>query len=314
MTSLVTGAAGFVGSHVVKALLAREETVRALVRPTSDQRNLEGLDVDVVAGDVRDAEAVSSAVEGCAVVYHLAALYSPQPEDTAEMYEVNVGGTKCVLRAALAEGVGRVVLTSTIGTIGRPADSSLPTEETVFNLWSTASHYVKSKYLGEVAALTLAERGLEMVIVHPCAPVGAGDGKPTVTGQRIVDFLNGHRPSYLGGGINFVSVRDVARGHLLAARVGRPGERYILGHEQGNLSLEEFLGLLAQVSGHEIPPPERRGWRARWRRPGRQSAGTRPAALTADPGKAIGELELPQTDLSEAFSEAVEWFRQNGYA
>jgi dihydroflavonol-4-reductase len=309
MTALVTGGAGFVGSHVVRALLVEGESVRVLIRPSSDQRNLEGLKADLFSGDVRDPQAVGDAVAGCDVVYHVAAHYSSLLDDAAAMYEVNVGGTKCVLRAALAAGVSRVVLTSTIGTVGRPADGGLPTEDTPFNLWSTASHYVKSKYLSEVAALRVAEEGLPLVIVHPCAPVGSGDRKPTVTGQRVVDFLGGRRPSYLAGGINFVSVRDVAQGHLLASRNGKLGERYILGNERGNLSLEDFLQLMAQVSGRVIPPPGRSSWRARWRRRGRRHEDSRPAALTADPGKAIRELGLPQTPLSEAFAEAVAWFK-----
>jgi len=324
MTSLVTGAAGFVGSHVVRALLAEGEQVRALVRPTSDRRNLAGLDVEIVFGDVRDPQAVAAAVAGCDVVYHVAARYSSRPEDAAEMYAINVGGTKCVLQAALAAGVERAVLTSTIGTIGRPGGDSLPTEETAFNLWDTASHYVKSKYLSEVAALRLADEGLPLVIVHPCAPVGPGDFKPTVTGQRIVDFLNGRRPSYLAGGINFVAVRDVAQGHVLAARRGRLGERYILGNAEGNLDLDAFLRLMAQVSGRPVPPPQRPSFRMAWRvgasrrlartrRRGKRTAGFKPAALTADPSKAIRELGLPQTPLADAFAEAVAWFEANGY-
>jgi dihydroflavonol-4-reductase len=297
----------------VRALLAGGEEVRALLRPGGDPRNLDGLGVEVVPGDVRDDRAVAGAVADCDVVYHLAARYSSLPEDVPEMYDVNVGGTKCVLRAALAASVDRVVLTSTIGTVGRPADGSLPNEETAFNLWLTASYYVKSKYLGEVAAWRLAEWGLPLIVVHPCAPVGSGDRKPTVTGQRVVDFLQGRRPSYVSGGINFVSVRDVAQGHLLAARSGGLGQRYILGHAQGNLGLDEFLRLLARVSGREAPLPARPGWRARWSRRGRPSVGTRPAALTADPGKAIRELGMPQTDLSVAFGEAVRWFEGNGY-
>ena len=229
------------------------------------------------------------------------------------MYSVNVGGTKCVLRAALAAGVRRAVLTSTVGTIGRSASGGLPTEDTCFNLWTTASHYVKSKYLSEVAAQRLAKTGLPLIIVHPCAPVGSGDRKPTVTGQRIVDFLRGKQPSYLAGGINFVSVRDVAQGHVLAARSGRKGGRYILGNVEGNLSLDDFLQLMSQVSGKSAPRPARSGWRSWLRRPARSTPHLPLASLSVDPSKAVRELGMDQTPLNEPFAEAVAWFKAYDY-
>ena len=313
MTSLVTGPAGFVGSHVVRALLARGEPVRALVRATSDVRNLSGLELELAHGDVRDVPAVAAAMAGCDVVYHVAGLYTVREKEIPDMYSVNVGGTKCVLRAALAAGVRRAVLTSTIGAIGRPEGDELRTEETAFNLWDTASNYVKSKVLGEVAARELAEEGLPLIIVHPCAPIGPGDIKPTVTGQRIVDVLNGKLPSYAPGGINCVAVQDVAEGHVLAAERGRPGERYILGNAQGNLSLDEFLHLVEQAGGPAVALPEPPAVRTPRRGRKQWPSGARPVALTADPGKAIRELGLPQTPLVEAFREAVAWFRAKGY-
>ncbi|HIQ04294.1 MAG TPA: NAD-dependent epimerase/dehydratase family protein [Anaerolineae bacterium] len=321
--ALVTGAAGFVGSAVVRALLAEGIAVRAFVRVTSDRRNLAGLDVELVEGDLRDAAAVHTAVRGCDLVFHVAALYATDPAVAVEMYAVNVGGTKHVLAAAEAAGVQRVVHTSTIGTIGRPADGTLPTENTPFNLWDSASHYVRSKYLGEVAALEAARRrGLPIVIVHPSAPVGPGDYKPTVTGRRIVDFLNGRHPSYLDGGINFCAVEDIAVGHLLAAFKGQSGQRYILGNARGNLSFEQFLNLLSRVSGRPIPPPPRparrqlvdpRYWMARLRAASGMPSGSRPSALTCDPSRAIRELGLPQTPLADAFGRAVAWYREHGY-
>ncbi|MBC7260423.1 MAG: NAD-dependent epimerase/dehydratase family protein, partial [Chloroflexi bacterium] len=188
MRAFVTGATGFVGSAVVRSLLRRGIEVKVLARRNSDLRNIAGLDIEVFYGDLFDEEELTRALRGCDVLYHVAAYYSTDEADSALMYEVNVRGTKTVMRAALRAGVQRVVHTSTIGTIGQPEDGSLATEETPFNLWDTASHYVKSKYLGEIAALAMNGQGLSVVVVNPCAPVGPRDIKPSSTGQRIVDY------------------------------------------------------------------------------------------------------------------------------
>jgi dihydroflavonol-4-reductase len=244
------------------------------------------------------------------------------------MYEINVRGTRSVLEAARRAGVPRAVHTSTIGTIGQPAGGALATEVVPFNLWDSASHYAKSKYLGEVVALNICRMGLSVVVVNPCAPVGPRDIKPTSTGQRIVEYLRGKKPSFVAGGINFVAVDDVAEGHVLAAERGRAGERYILGHADGNLCLPQFMDLLADVSGAPKRSTKKmdrarrtfsravaamRGPVTR-RRAGSGSQGHRPAALTCDPSRAIRELGLPQTPLRTAFAEAVAWFREQGYA
>lgn len=317
MRAFVTGATGFVGSAVVRSLLRRGVEVRVLARRISDLRNIDGLDLDVFYGDVLDEACLVSGLRGCDVLYHVAAYYSTDKAESQLMYEVNVGGTKNVMRAGLEVGVRRVVHTSTIGTIGQPADGSLATEETPFNLWDTCSHYVKSKYLGETAALAMCEQGLEVVVVNPCAPVGPRDIKPTSTGQRIIDHLAGKTPSFLEGGINFVSVQDVAEGHVLVAEKGRVGERHILGHRDGNLLLLDFLSLMESVSGVKRPRAASRWRRAlrRVRRRGRLAAqrGSRPRTLTCDPSKAINELGLPQTPLQTAFTQAVVWFTENGY-
>ena len=322
MRALVTGATGFVGSAVVRSLLRRGVTVRVLVRPSSDLSNIAGLDVEVSYGDLLDKEALLRAVHNCDTLYHVAAYYSTNEADYQTMYEVNVRGTQLVLAAALEAGVRRVVHTSTIGTIGQPVDGSLATEATPFNLWDTASHYVKSKYLGEVAALRLCQEGLPVVVVHPCAPVGPRDIKPSSTGQRILDYLHGKTPSFVAGGINFVAVDDVAEGEVLAAEKGRVGERYILGLKEGNLRLADFNALMERIAGVKLPPAPRRPFRGlrlgRDRRlSGRQDKGhprdVRPKALTCDPSKAILELGLPQTPLATAMAEAVRWFREHGY-
>lgn len=319
--AFVTGATGFVGSAVVHALLRRGVEVRALARRSSDLRNLADHDVAIVHGDLLQEDGLTNALQGCDMLYHVAAYYSTSEADAQKMYEVNVQGTKSIMRAALTAGVQRVVHTSTIGTIGQPGDGRLATEEMPFDHWETGSHYAKSKYLGEVAALSICNLGLPVVVVNPCAPVGPGDLKPSSTGQRILDYLHGKRPSFVSGGINFVAVRDVAEGHILAAEKGRVGERYILGHREGNLMLEDFLRLMERVSGE--PRPQYRVTagvsmmrrvlsvlRLEKRAPVRDF---RPDALTCDPSKAIGELGLPQTPLESAFAEAVAWFRDHGY-
>jgi dihydroflavonol-4-reductase len=321
--ALVTGATGFVGSAVVRSLLRRGIAVRTLARLSSDLSNIAGLDVDVSYGDLLDKDTVCRALQGCDTLYHVAAYYSTTEADSQKMYEVNVHGTQIVMQAGLEVGVQRAVHTSTIGTIGQPMGGGLATEETPFELWETASHYVKSKYLGEVAALRFCGAGLPVIVVHPCAPVGARDIKPSSTGQRILDYLHGKLPSFVAGGINFVAVDDVAEGEVLAAEKGRVGERYILGHRDGNLLLADFCDLMERVSGMKQPPMPGHSepdyqfrlprWSLRLRRGKAYPKDLKPKALTCDPSKAIRELNLPQTSLAAAFAEAVQWFRENGY-
>lgn len=312
MRALVTGATGFVGAALVRELLDDRVDVCALARPNADMRNLAGLPVTVATGDLLDEQSLVAAMEGCAWVFHVAAFYGTAPADAALMYSVNVDGTNNVLSAARAVGVARVVYCSTIGTIGRTSDGSLPDESTPFNLWQNASHYARSKYQAECAALEAAAGGLPVVVVNPCAPVGARDIKPSSSGQRIVDLLRGKLPSYLEGGINHIAVHDVARGHILAAQRGRSGQRYILGNR--NLMLDDFLDLVENAAGMRVARPARR-WNpfARVRR-GQAQAGARPVALVCDCRKAVNELGLPQTSLEVAFVQAVRWFRENGYA
>lgn len=322
MLATVTGAAGFIGSHLVRVLLNAGYDVCALVRPGGDRRALAGLDVAIVEADLEAEDDLSRALVGASLLFHVAAFYSTRPEDADRLYAVNVAGTRRLMAAALAQRVSRVVHTSTIGTIGRRPDG-LPPDETVLfpttgPLWETASHYARSKIEGEATALSFVRQGLEVIVVNPCGPVGPGDWKPSSNGQRIVDFLCGKIPSYLDGGINFIAVEDVAVGHLRAAERGRSGERYILGHAQGNLDRRAFLSLLQRVSGRPIPAgaePSLFSQIRRWWRPAtvQTASDHRPIALTADPTKAIRELGLPQTPLAEAFRSAVQWFLANGY-
>src|SRR3984893_16603323 len=245
-TALVTGANGFVGCYVVRALLARGTAVRAMVRKGADLRALEGLSCEYAWCDLRDAAAVEEATRGCDEVYHVAADYRLWVLDSAPMYASNVEGTRNVLEAAHRARVRRVVHTSTVGAIGIPHGEA-GREDTPVSLDDMVGHYKRSKFLAEQEALKAAREGVPVVIVNPSTPVGAHDYKPTPTGRIIVDFLNRRMPAFMDTGLNLVDVEDAAVGHLLAAERGVVGEKYILGGE--NLTLEQMLGRLAQVSG-----------------------------------------------------------------
>ena len=248
--SLVTGGNGFVGSHVVRALVARGDKVRVLVRENADLSGLAGLQVETIRGDLRYFDSVERAVRNCNEVYHVGADYRLWLRDPAPMYATNVEGTKHVIRAAVAAGVARIVYTSTVGALGIP-HGGVGREDTPSALSDMTGHYKRSKFIAEQAAIEAARGGVPVVIVNPSTPVGALDFKPTPTGRIIVDFLNRRMPAYVETGLNIVDVEDVAAGHLLAAERGRIGEKYILGAE--NLTLREFLGRLAKLSGMRAP-------------------------------------------------------------
>jgi dihydroflavonol-4-reductase len=247
---LVTGANGFVGAHVVRALLREGAATRALVREHADLRALEGLDCELVRGDLRDREAVERAVRGCDQVFHVAADYRLWVIDAAPMYAANVEGTRNLLAASRRAGVRRIVHTSTVGTLGIPP-GGVGCEDTPVTLADMVGAYKRSKFLAEQEALKAAGEGVPVVIVNPSTPVGPLDYKPTPTGRIIVDFLNRRMPAYVDTGLNLVDVEDVARGHLLAAERGAVGAKYILGGE--NLTLAEMLARLARLSG--LPAP-----------------------------------------------------------
>lgn len=253
MKAFVTGATGFVGSSVVRELLRTGKDVKALVRKGSDTRNLNGLDIELIHGDLTDAGSVESGMKGCDTVYHVAAMvyfWVPQ-KSRNEFYNVNVQGTKNVLSSALRQGVEKVVYTSTISTIGSYGRENPTNEENSFNLWEMSMDYERSKYSAEFEAWRFAARGLPLVVVMPAAPLGARDVKPNPIGKLILDFINRKLPGYIDGGGNFIDVDDVARGHLLAAERGKIGERYILGNQ--NLSIIDFFKALESVSGVKAP-------------------------------------------------------------
>ncbi len=249
--TFVTGATGFIGSHVVRLLRARGDRVRILMRQSSPARNIEGLGCEIVVGDLREASSLVRCVQGCRCVYHVAADYRLWARNSQEIYDCNVAGTRNLLSACCEAGVDKVIYTSTVGTIGlRPA--GVPgDEETPVSLDDMIGHYKRSKFMAEQVAIEFAHSGLPVVIVNPTAPVGAGDIKPTPTGKIVLDFLRGRLPAYVDTGLNIVAVEDVAHGHLLAAEKGRVGERYILGGE--NLTLQQILEILARMSGSRIP-------------------------------------------------------------
>jgi dihydroflavonol-4-reductase len=244
---LVTGASGFIGWHVARMLAEAGHRVRALVRPGSQVREIE---VEAVTGDLRDPESLQRAASGCGLVFHVAADYRLWAAHPQELYDSNVGGTRNLLEAAKKAGVERVVYTSTVGCIGVPQDG-LGDEASPVSIEDMSGAYKRSKFQAEQAALEFAGNGLPVVIVNPTAPVGDHDVKPTPTGKIVLDFLKGDMPAFIDTGLNLVDVRDAAKGHLLAAERGKPGERYILGCE--NLTLAEILRRLAQLSGRKAP-------------------------------------------------------------
>jgi len=252
MTTLVTGATGFVGSHVARQLMSAGCRVRVLVRPGSNASLLDGLPVERAEGDLRDPVSLDRAMKGVQQLFHVAADYRLWTRDPNELYQSNVEGTRRLLEIAGNAGVGRVVYTSTVATVAVPKHgAALPNEETHATLDEMIGHYKRSKFLAELEAIKAAAAGLPVVIVNPTTPVGPGDWKPTPTGRIILDFLNGKMPAYVDTGLNVAPVEDVAAGHLLAAEKGRIGERYILGGR--NMTLKEILDALSFITGRPAP-------------------------------------------------------------
>ncbi len=326
MKTLVTGATGFLGSHVARALLARGEDVRVLVRPSSDLRALEGLAAERVQGDLRDRASLDRAMHDVRRVYHVAADYRLWARDPREIHESNVTGTRNLLDSARSAGVEKFIYTSTVATVAVPREGTLPNEETQSSVGEMIGEYKRSKFEAEQVALQAAEAGQPVVIVNPTTPVGPGDWKPTPTGKIIVDFLNGRMPGYVDTGLNFVPVEDCAHGHLLAAEKGRVGQRYILGGR--NLTLKQMLDMLAAASGRLAP---------RWKFPhvlayaagfvdsgvsrllGREPQipldGVRMARhkMFVDSSKAERELGFAPGPVEAAIERAAAWYEANGY-
>jgi dihydroflavonol-4-reductase len=326
MDTLVTGGTGFIGANIARELVRAGATVRVLARSGGDRRALSGVTVEIVEGDLLDPASVRRAVAGVQTVYHVAADYRLWTPDPATLYRTNVDGTRAVLDAAGEAGVKRVVHTSSVGALGIPKDGRPGTEDTPVSLADMVGHYKRSKFLAEQVALDFARRGLPVVVVNPSAPIGPWDVKPTPTGQMVVDFMRGRMVATVDTGLNVVHVRDVARGHLLAAERGKPGERYILGHR--DLPLADLFGILAEITGRR-PPRFRVPYAIAWlgaaccesvaRVTGRPPAVPLTAVRMArkrmyfSSARAVRELGLPQTDVRTALGDAVAWFEAHGY-
>jgi dihydroflavonol-4-reductase len=329
MLAFVTGATGFVGSHVAAALAAQGADLRVLVRTGSDLRNLEGLKADRVIGDLRDPGSIEKAVAGCEVVFQVAADYRLWVRDPDEMYRANVEGTRAILEAARKSGVRRVVYTSSVATMGFSANDNghLADEASPVALDNMIGHYKRSKFMAEEVALEAGRSGMDVVVVNPTTPVGEQDIKPTPTGRIVLDFLKKKFPAYVDTGLNLVDVRECALGHLAALEKGKSGERYILGGE--NLTLKQILDKLGVITG--LPSPTIRvpyfvalatgvvDEVVTGRILGREPRATIDAVrmgrkkMFVSSAKAERELGWKIVPVDGALARAAEWFKANGY-
>lgn len=328
MKSLITGASGFVGAAVLRKLLGKGHAVRALVRPSSDRRNLEGAGAQVVTGDLNDRNSLDRALDGCEALFHVAADYRLWVRRPEAIYRTNVEGTRNIMKAAAKAGVKRIVYTSSVATLGLNRDGSPADETTPVTIDDMIGHYKRSKFLAEAEVRRMVEEGgLPAVIVNPSTPIGPRDIKPTPTGRMILEAAAGNMPAYVDTGLNVVHVDDVATGHLLAFEHGRIGERYILGAR--NMTFKEILTKLSAITGkptprirlpHNLVLPIAYLMEA-WGRLTRQDKlfltvdGVRMAKkrmfFTAQ--KARQELGFSTRPVAEAFRDAVDWFKENGY-
>lgn len=325
--ALVTGAAGFIGSHVVRFLLDENVSVRTLVRPGENTANIKELDIEIVEGDILDLDVVKKATDGVDTVFHLAAIYSIWMPDWQPIYEVNLQGSRNILWACLHQGVERVVYTSSIAALGIAPGRELSNETTPFNQYDLGSHYVLTKYLSQQEALGFAENGLDLVVVNPAFPFGPGDIAPTPTGKMIIDIVQGINRMTFAGGLNIVDVRDVAKGHVLAAQKGKTGEKYILGNR--NVTIDEFMAMVYKALDRKppylprIPTPILRGGTFALRmwsdRISKKTPLSTPVEikyasnyLFFDNSKAITDLGMKFRPVNDSIAESIEWFTENG--
>ena len=326
MRAFVTGGTGFVGANLVRLLLEEGYDVRALARATSRLDNLEGLDVEIVRGDLNDPQ-LSQHMRGCDCLFHVAARYSLLQRDREALHRDNVLGTRNVLKAALDANVDRTVYTSSVAAIGVKPHGAIADEAYQSNVETLIGCYKQSKYWAEQEAFAAANSGQHVAIVNPSTPIGPWDIKPTPTGDIILRFLRRKMPAYVDTGLNLIDVRDVAKGHLLALKHAKSGERYILGHH--NITLKQMLDRLSALTGLAAPTTTVPLWlplSVAWveetimaklgREPSIPIDGVR---MSAEPmyytaKKAVRELGLPQSPIDTALADAIEWFYERGYA
>ncbi len=328
MKVFLTGATGFIGGHVARAYAAAGAELRLLTRSTSKLAGLEGLAAETVMGDLREPEALRTALSGCEVLVHVAADYRLWVPDPNEMYAANVEGTRALLRLAREQGVAKVVYTSSVATMGFRQDGTIVDEATPVSVEAMIGHYKRSKFLAEQEAVSAARSGQHVMILNPTTPIGPGDAKPTPTGRILVDFLNRNFPAYVDTGLNLVDVEEVARMHVAALDRGRPGERYILGGE--NLTLKQILDRLSAITG--LPSPtvkvphavamafaffdETVTGKLRGKEPRATVEAVRMGRkkMFASSAKAERELGFQLLPVYSALRSAVEWFLEHGYA
>jgi len=325
MTTLVTGAAGFLGSHVARQLVARGDDVRVLLRVSSSNRAISDLSLEYVTGDLRDASSLERAMAGVQRVFHVAADYRLWAKRSQDIYDSNVGGTRNLLAAARKAGVEQLIYTSTVATIAVDRSES-PNEFTDAKLEEMVGHYKRSKWMAEQEVLKAAKDGLPVIVAMPTTPVGPWDWKPTPTGKIILDFLNGKMPGYVETGLNFVGVEECAAGHLLVAEKGKIGERYLLGAE--NLTLKQLLDALARITGLAAPTMkiphgvalglayvESAFSRLIGKEPQIPVEGVKIAQhmMFVDCSRAKKELGFAPSPVAGALERAVKWYRENGY-
>lgn len=324
---LITGASGFVGSHLTRLLLKEGCEVRALIRSGESEGNLKGLKVEKVIGDLRDSASLEKACQHCDTVFHAAALYDFWAVRRQDFYDINVTGTKNLLEAAKKLKISKIVYTSTVGVLKAPMDPKQSFDETHFpDAADLCNDYKRSKFQAESVVERYAKSGTPVVIVNPTTPIGAYDIRPTPTGKIILDFLRGKIPAYLDTGLNLVDVEDVVRGHLLAFKYGKVGERYILGGS--NMTLKALYDLLASLT--QIKSPQ---WQIPYtlalslalgselvskvmNRPPYISTGAVRMAkryMYFSSNKAMNELGYRPGPIQPAIQRAIDWFRQGGY-
>ncbi len=328
MKVFLTGATGFVGSHVARAFAAQGADLRLLVRSSSRLDNLKDLNAETVVGDLRSMESLRSAVAGCEVVVHVAADYRLWVRNPEAMLDANVNGTRDLLRLAREAGVRRVVYTSSVATMGFKSDGTIVDEQTPVTLDDMIGYYKRSKYLAEEEAIAAARSGQQVMILNPTSPIGTQDIKPTPTGQIVVDFLNRRFPAYMDTGLNLVDVREVAQAHVAAVEQGRPGERYILGGE--NLTLKQILDKMSAITGLpsptlKVPHAVAMGFayfdefvtgRLRGKEPRATVESVRMGKKMMFASSSRGERELgfKVVPVYNALRSSIEWFREHGYA